>query len=87
MDKGPITNLLCIHRPLSLYGLTANMKAYEPTEVKAFSKVPMILDSENVNTLVPLVLSDNSEPTLWDQIAEHEEIDYLIRSSQRILKP
>ena len=35
-DKGAITNLLCIYRPLSLFGLTANMKAYEPMEVKAF---------------------------------------------------
>lgn len=38
-DKGAVTNLLCIYRPLSLYGLTANMKAYEPSEVKAFNKV------------------------------------------------
>lgn len=37
-DKGPITNLQCIFRPLSLYGLTANMKAYEPTEVKPLQK-------------------------------------------------
>lgn len=35
-DKGAITNLLCIYRPLSMYGLTANMKAYEPFEVKQF---------------------------------------------------
>lgn len=35
-DKGPITNLVPFFRPLSLYGLKANMKAYEPGEVKAF---------------------------------------------------
>lgn len=35
-DRGAITNLVCVYRPLSLYGLTANMKAYEPTELKAF---------------------------------------------------
>lgn len=35
-DKGAITNLKCIYRPLSLYGLTANMKAYEPIEMKSF---------------------------------------------------
>ena len=40
-DKGAITNLQSIYRPLSLYGLTANMKGYEPayTEVKPFQKV------------------------------------------------
>jgi hypothetical protein len=37
-DKGAITNLQCIYRPLSLYGLTANRKAYEPAylDVKPF---------------------------------------------------
>ena len=35
-DKGAITNLVSIYRPLSLYGLTANMKAYEPIELKPF---------------------------------------------------
>jgi hypothetical protein len=39
-DKGAITNLLCIYRPLSLYGLTANMKGYDPLgEIKPFQKV------------------------------------------------
>jgi WD40 repeat protein len=28
-DKGQITNLIAIHRPLSLFGLTANMKSFE----------------------------------------------------------
>jgi len=37
-DKGAITNLICIYRPLSMYGLTANMKAYEPSEVKPLQK-------------------------------------------------
>ena len=35
-DKGAITNLCCIYRPLSLYGLTANMKSYEHLEIKPF---------------------------------------------------
>lgn len=45
-DKGAITNLLCIYRPLSLYGLTANMKGYEPTEVKPFNKVSAPLEGD-----------------------------------------
>lgn len=57
-DKGPITNLLCIYRPLSLYGLTANMKAYEPTEFKPFNKVASQLDAVNATSLVPLSLTD-----------------------------
>ena len=37
-DKGPITNLVQLHRPLSLYGLTANMKSYDVQEIKALQK-------------------------------------------------
>ncbi len=37
-DKGPITNLVPFFRPLSLFGLKANMKAYEPGELKPFQK-------------------------------------------------
>lgn len=83
-DKGPITNLICIHRPLTLFGLTANMKAYEPVEMKPFLKVPCMLDAENATTQVSLVLGDyQSQATisLWDKISEYEEIDYIIRSS------
>ena len=28
-DQGSITNLIALHRPLSLFGLTANMNSYE----------------------------------------------------------
>jgi WD40 repeat protein len=37
-DKGPITNLVAINRPLSLFGLTANMQGYEPGEIKPLHK-------------------------------------------------
>lgn len=37
-DKGAITNLVALHRPLSLFGLTANMQGYEPGEIKALNK-------------------------------------------------
>ena len=33
-DHGAITNLVPLTRPLSLFGLTANMQAYEPGELK-----------------------------------------------------
>ena len=57
-DKGPITNLLCIYRPLSLYGLTANMKGYEPCEIKPFNKVASMVEGENGTTMVQLSLLD-----------------------------
>lgn len=34
-DKGAITNLVAIDRPLSLFGLTASTTAYDPQPVKA----------------------------------------------------
>lgn len=82
-DKGAITNLLCIYRPLSLYGLTANMKGYEPHEVKPFNKVSAPLEGDGMQ-VVQLKLIDNPPPreqSMWDQIAENEELGYLIRSS------
>lgn len=33
-EYGAITNLVPLSRPLSLFGLTANMQAYEPGECK-----------------------------------------------------
>ena len=32
-DKGAITNLVALNRPLSLFGLNANMQGYEPGEI------------------------------------------------------
>jgi hypothetical protein len=32
-DKGHITNLVALTRPLSLFGLTANMKSFEVPEI------------------------------------------------------
>ncbi len=60
-DKGAITNLICIHRPLSLYGLTANMKGYDPLgEVKPFQKVQNLMpfNPETSTQIVPLALRD-----------------------------
>lgn len=33
-DKGAITNLVPLERPLSLFGLTANMNGYDPGQLK-----------------------------------------------------
>lgn len=37
-DHGAITNLVPLTRPLSLFGLTANMQAYEPGELKQLQR-------------------------------------------------
>ena len=37
-DHGAVTNLVPLTRPLSLFGLTANMQGYEPGEIKAFQR-------------------------------------------------
>ena len=92
-DKGAVTNLLCIHRPLSLFGLTANMKAYEPPEIKAFSKVQSEpgQDLESQKTLVSLLLQDtlrqDDDSDLWSKLEHHEEMEYFLRASHRVLKP
>ena len=37
-DHGAVTNLVMVARPLSLFGLTANMLGYEPGEIKSLQK-------------------------------------------------
>ena len=37
-DRGAVTNLVAISRPLSLFGLTANMQGYEPGELRPLQK-------------------------------------------------
>jgi hypothetical protein len=71
-DRGAITNLHCLYRPLSLYGLTANMKGYEPPqEVKPLMKVQVQhQDIETLTQGVGLVLKDElgDSNNLWDAI-------------------
>ena len=69
------------------------MKAYEPPEIKPFSKVPAEpgLDTEAHTTLVSLLLQDYQKPSrdqeLWANLEEHEEEEYFIRASQRVMQP
>lgn len=37
-EKGAVTNLVAFSRPLSLFGLTANMQGYEPNDLKSLQK-------------------------------------------------
>ena len=43
-EYGAITNLVPLTRPLSLYGLTANMQGYEPGEIKALQRQQQSLE-------------------------------------------
>ena len=43
-DHGAITNLVPLTRPLSLFGLTANMQGYEPGELKALQRNQLAQD-------------------------------------------
>ena len=38
VDYGAITNLVALTRPLSLFGLTANLQSYEPGELKPLQR-------------------------------------------------
>ena len=38
-NKGAITNIIAINRPLSLFGLTANMNEYAVPQIKPLSKI------------------------------------------------
>lgn len=37
-DKGAVTNLVALERPLSLFGLTANMAGYNPNSIKPLQR-------------------------------------------------
>ena len=37
-NYGAITNLVPLTRPLSLFGLTANMQAYDPGELRSLQR-------------------------------------------------
>ena len=37
-EYGAITNLVPLTRPLSLFGLTANMQAYEPGDIRVLQR-------------------------------------------------
>ena len=43
-EYGAITNLVALNRPLSLFGLTANMQAYEPGELKPLQRQQQSVD-------------------------------------------
>ena len=47
--KGVVTNLLPLNRPLSLFGLTANLKEYDPGQIVPLQKVMATSDTGMTN--------------------------------------
>lgn len=72
-----MTNLVPLHRPLSLFGLTANMQGYEPGEIKALNKNAQGVDDPQQTCTVQLCPknhegADDSDDL--EDLAEYEEL-------------
>ena len=82
-DQGAITNLVPLHRPLSMFGLTANMKSYEVQDICLLQKHKnMVQDSKHVT--IGLALKDQLEINQFnfsDKVGEAEEDDYFMNAA------
>lgn len=77
-DKGAITNLLALQRPLSLFGLTANMQGYEPGEIKPLQKQLHQQEEQQYVQVSVLTNSCNArDADYFDELAEFEELCFL----------
>ena len=87
-DKGQINNLIPIRRPLSLFGLTANMKAYEVNEVKPLQKNLAAAKPMDEVLELGFGLSGFQNAQANDEsnyLFEEEEIQWIMGSAQRML--
>ena len=87
-DRGAITNLVAINRPLSLFGLTANMQGYEPGDIKALNKnVQGANDPNSITTvqLHPQIFGSEEEVDEMDDLADYEELQYFAEASTTIV--
>ena len=73
-DKGPITNLIPLQRPLSLFGLTANMQGYEPGDLKALYKAPNGLNDPSISCSVQLYEKQGMPRNIETDLADYEEL-------------
>ena len=86
-DKGPITNLIPLQRPLSLFGLTANMQGYEPGDLKALYKAPNGLNDPSVSCSVQLYLKQGLECDIETDLADYEELQYFQEAAMVMTAP
>lgn len=95
-DKGAITNLVAFNRPLSLFGLTANMQGYEPGEFKSLKRATAALAQQDqadpAYTLTVQLDKREARRSNFDQsdetggsgiheIAELAELQYMMESA------
>jgi len=81
-DQGHITNLIPIHRPLSLFGLTANMKAFEVPEVLPLQKFAG-QGKEVTDVMLGVTQKNQSIHDAFDLI---EEDSYFAQAATRMLQ-
>lgn len=85
-DKGPVTNLVAIHRPLTLFGLTANMKSFEVTDLFPLQKFP---GPSKEQIEISLKIEDKQrtdlESNLWTAMAQSEEDSYFVKSALSLI--
>lgn len=73
-NQGAITNLIPINRPLSLFGLTANMAEYTIPQVKPLAKIAGDVEQQIDFNFAPEIDDkyeiDPSEAAFWAQAAD-----------------
>lgn len=84
-DKGAITNLVPLYRPLSLFGLTANMKAFETVEVMPLQKFKGAADNGPIEMNVGAEDFLRQDLSLQAQFQLAEEDNYFVQAAQRIM--
>lgn len=77
-DKGAITNLVSLYRPLSLFGLTANMKAFEAVEIMPLQKFKGPVDNVSMEMNVGIEEFLRQEQTLESKFQLAEEDNYFV---------
>ena len=98
-EYGGITNLVPLTRPLSLFGLTANMQAYEPGDFRVLQRNQQS-QQEAYESVLSVQLAPINERTQFDddreqsdsedednlgqQMTEYAELEYFCQVSQNV---
>ena len=86
-DKGAVTNLVSLQRPLSLFGLTANMQGYEPGDLKALYKAPSGLNDPSISCTVLLGAKQGNPIDDDNELADYEELQYFQEAAMALTAP
>ena len=68
--------MIPIHRPLSLFGLTANMQGYEPGDIKPLNKTAQGANdpTQSVTCQLHPNLGIDEDSDNMDELADYEEL-------------